>query len=151
MLLLFSDISIYCHSSIVIPLRTTPPHPLHHPPPAPRSSCSVGSWGCTTCCHCLTLLGINVIVTEASVWSCFILNIHAIMPAALTHFTNSWVCPLSAISLSCGSKSSQQQKYQKSYMYFDIFFFFCLSKGRRAHKCQKHFDKHQEHFLGLRW
>lgn len=57
-----------------------------------RSS-SGGSRSCTTCCHCLTLLGINKVVTEASVWSRFILNIHAIMPAALTHFANSWVCP----------------------------------------------------------
>lgn len=57
-----------------------------------RSS-SGGSRSCTACCHCLTLLGINKVVTEASVWSCFILNIHAIMPAALTHFANSWVCP----------------------------------------------------------
>lgn len=68
---------------------------------------SVESWSYTACCHCLTQLGIDVTVTEALVWSCLILNIHVIMPAALTHFANSWVCrslPSFMPDPSCGSK-----------------------------------------------
>lgn len=40
----------------------------------------------STCCHCLTLHGFGLAVAEAPVWSCFTLNIYALMPAALTHF-----------------------------------------------------------------
>lgn len=42
--------------------------------------------------HCSTPPGISVAVAMAPVWSCFTLNIYALMPAALTHFPRTAEC-----------------------------------------------------------
>lgn len=52
-----------------------------------------GTGSSSTCRHCFTPPGIGAVaVAETPVWSCFTLNIYALMPAALTHFPHTAEC-----------------------------------------------------------